>query len=55
MGALASQAKHVRAMLWKSWGTVGRSWAVMWCFGMRHSAPWWMTVVCVGLAFFPGQ
>ena len=26
--------------------------AVMWCFGMRHFAPWWMTVVCVGLASF---
>ena len=24
----------------------------MWCSGMRHSAPWWMTVVCVGLASF---
>ena len=37
-------------MLWESWGTFGRSRAVMWCFGMRHFAPWWMTVVSVGLA-----
>ena len=34
------------------WGTCGRSRAVMWSFGMRHFAPWWMTVVCVGLASF---
>ena len=33
-------------------GTRGRSRAVMWCFGMRHFALWWMTVVCVGLASF---
>ena len=33
-------------------GTFGRSQAVMWCFGMRHFAPWWMTMVCVGLASF---
>ena len=25
---------------------------IMGCFGMRHFAPWWMTVVCVGLASF---
>ena len=50
VGASGSQAKHVRGMLWGSWGSFGRSWAVMWCFGMRHFAPWWMTVVCVGLA-----
>ena len=30
----------------------GRSWVVMWCFGMRHLAPWRMMVVCVGLASF---
>ena len=35
-----------------SWGTRGRSRSVMWCFCMRHFAPWWMTVVCVGLASF---
>ena len=52
VGALGSQAQHVRGMLLESWGTFGRSWAVMWCFGMRHFAPWWMTVVCVGLASF---
>ena len=34
------------------WGARGRSRAVMWCFGMRHFAPWWKTVVCVGLASF---
>ena len=45
--ASGSQAQHVRGMLWESWGTFGRSRAVMWCFGMRHSAPWGMTVVCV--------
>ena len=27
-------------------------WGAMWCFGMRHFAPRWMTVVCVGLASF---
>ena len=52
VGASSSQAQHVHGMLWGSWGTFGRSWAVMWCFGMRHFAPWWMTVVCVGLASF---
>ena len=52
VGASGSQAQHVRGMLWESWGTRGRSRAVMWCFGMRHFAPWWMTVVCVGLASF---
>ena len=46
VGASGSQAQHVRGMLWESWGTRGRSRAVMWCFGMRHFAPWWMTVVC---------
>ena len=46
------QAQHVPGMLWESWGTRGRSRAVMWCFGLRHFAPWWMTVVCVGLASF---
>ena len=40
----------VRGMLWESWGTRGRSRAVIRCFGMRHFALWWMTVVCVGLA-----
>ena len=40
----------MRGMLWESWGTSGRSLEVMWCFGMRHYAPWWMTVVCVGFA-----
>ena len=50
VGASGSQAQHVRGMLWESWGTFGRPWAVIWCFGMRHFAPWWMTVVCVGLA-----
>ena len=52
VGASGSQAQHVRGMLWGSWGTRGRSRAVMWCFGMRHFAMWWMTVVCVGLASF---
>ena len=52
VGALGSQAQHVRGMCLESWGTAGRSWAVMWCFGTRHFAPWWMTVVCVGLALF---
>ena len=52
VGASGSQAQHVRRMLWESGGTRGRSRAVMWCFGMRHFAPWWMTVVCVGLASF---
>ena len=50
--ALGSQAQHVRGMLCESWGTFGRSWAVMWCLGMRHFASWWMTVVCVGLSSF---
>ena len=52
VGASVSQAQHVRGMPWESGGTLGRSWAVMWCFGMRHFASWWMTVVCVGLASF---
>ena len=52
VGALESQAQHVRGMCWESWGTAGRSRAVMWCFGMRHFAPWRMTVVCVGLTSF---
>ena len=52
VGASWSQAQHVRGMLWESWKTFGRSGAVVWCFGMRHFAPWWMTVVCVGLASF---
>ena len=47
VGASGSQAQHVRGMLWESWGTFGRSWAVVWCFG-----PWWMTVVCLGVASF---
>ena len=50
--ALGSQAQHMRCMLWELWGTFGRSWAVMWCFGMRHFAPWRMTVVSDGLASF---
>ena len=50
--ASGSQAQDVRGMLWESWGTFGRSWAVMWCFVMRQFAPWWMTVVCVGVASF---
>ena len=52
VGASGSKAQHVRGMLRESWGTFGRSWAVLWCFGMRHFAPCWMTVVCVGLASF---
>ena len=52
VGASWSQAKHVRGMLWESWGTPSRSLAVMWRFGMRHFPPSWMTVVCVGLASF---
>ena len=52
LGALESQAQHVGGMLWESWGTVSRSWAVMWYFGMRHFASWWMTVVCVSLVSF---
>ena len=52
VGASGSQAEHVRGMLWESWGTFSKSRAVMSCFGMRHCAPWWMTVVCVGLASF---
>ena len=52
VGASGSQAEHVRVMLWESRGTRDRSWAVMWCFGVRHFAPWWMTVVCVGLVSF---
>ena len=39
-------------MCWESCGTAGRSSAAMRCFGMRHFAPWWMTVVCLGLASF---
>ena len=35
-----------------SHGEFGRSRAVMWCFSMRHFAPWWMTVVCMGWASF---
>ena len=50
VGALESRAQHVPGMLLESWGAFGRSPAVMWCFGMRHFAPWWMMVVCVGLA-----
>ena len=50
VGVLGSQAQHVPGICWESWGTVCRSWFVMWCFGMRHFAPWRMTVVCVGLA-----
>ena len=52
VGASGSQAQHVLGMLWESSGTRGGSRAVTWCFGMRHFAPWWMTVVCVGLASF---
>ena len=52
VGASGSHSQHVRGMLWESWGTFGRSQAIMWCFGMRHFAPWWMTAVCVGLASF---
>ena len=52
VGASGSQAQHVRGMLLESSETCGRSQAVMWCFGMRHFAPWWMTVVCVGFASF---
>ena len=52
VGASGSQPENVRGMLWESWGTFGRSQAVMWCFGMRHFVLWWMTVVCVGLASF---
>ena len=50
VGALRSQAEHVRGTVWESWGTFGRSHMVMWCFRTRHSAPWWMTVICVGSA-----
>ena len=52
VGASGSQAQHVLGMLWEWLGTFDRSRAVMWCFSMRHFAPWWMTVVCVGLASF---
>ena len=52
VGASRSQGQHVRRMLWVSWGIFSRSRAVMWCFGMRYFAPWWMTVVSVGLASF---
>ena len=52
VAASGSQAQHVRGMLRESRRTFGRSRAVMWCFGMRHFAPWRMTVVCVGLASF---
>ena len=50
--ASGSQAQHVRGMLWESWGTFGRSQAVMTFFGMRYFVPLWMTVVCVGGASF---
>ena len=52
VGALGSQAQDVRGMCWESWQTAGGSWVVMWCFGMRHFAPWRMTVLSVGLASF---
>ena len=52
VSASGSQAQYVRGMLWESWGTRGRSRAVMWCFGMRHFSRWRVTVVCVGLASF---
>ena len=52
VGASGSQAQLVHGVLLESWGTLGRSRAVMWCFVMRHFALWWMTVVCVGLASF---
>ena len=52
VGASRSQAQHVPGMLWESWGKFGRSRAVMWYFRMRHFAPCWMTVLCVGLASF---
>ena len=52
MRASGSHAQHLRGMLWELWGTFRKSWAVMWCFGMRHFASWWMTVVCVDLASF---
>ena len=42
--ASESQAQHVRGMLWEMLGTFSRSGAVMWCFGMRHFAQWWMTI-----------
>ena len=52
VGALESQAQNVRGICCESLGTTGRHWGVMWCFGMRHLALWWMMVVCVGLASF---
>ena len=52
VGASGSQTQHVLRTLWEYRGTLGRSRAVMWCFGMRHFAPWWMTVVFVGFASF---
>ena len=38
VGALASQAQHVRGICLETWATAGRSRGVMWCFGMRHFA-----------------
>ena len=42
----------MHGLLWELWRAFSRSPAVIWCFGMRYLAPWWMTVVCVGLASF---
>ena len=52
VGALVSQAQHVRGTCLESWGTAGRSWGIMWCFGMCHFAPWWRMVICLGSASF---
>ena len=50
VGALGPRPKHVQGICLESWGTAGRSWGIMWCFGMRYFAPWQMMVVCSGFA-----
>ena len=52
VSALGSQVQNVRGVCWESWGNAGRSLGDMWCFGMRHFAPWWMMVLCVVFASF---
>ena len=49
LGVVASPTEHVRGVFWESNRTGGRSSGVIWCLGMCHFAPWWVTVAYVGL------
>ena len=50
VGVFVSHPQQKRAACLKSQQTAGRLRGIMWCFGMRHFATWWVTVVWVGLA-----